>query len=469
MTGNFHDDLRAGFAPGRTCFALPDGSEITYGDLSAAVDGAAGRLRAEGVGPGDRVVLVCEKSWEVVAVYLATLKIGGVFVPLNPAYTPSELDYFLGDCRPSVVVRDAEAFVAGAAGRGAGGVGDASTWACSPTHAASIIYTSGTTGRPKGAILTHGGLRANAEALRAAWGFSASDVLLHALPVFHVHGLFIALHCALLGGSPMLWLPRFDEAEVLAGLRRATVLMGVPTFYVRLLARPEFTRDVAAGVRLFVSGSAPLPPSVFEAFEARTGQRILERYGMSEALVIASNPLEGDRLAGSVGFPLDGLQLRIAGGGDVGPVEVRGDSVFAGYWEQPGKTADAFTADGFFITGDVGRLDGDGRLWLSGREKDLIITGGLNVYPPEIERVIDSLPGVAESAVVGLPHKDFGEAVTAIVCGDGDEAEIIAAARRSLAPYKTPKRVVFVDTLPRNAMGKVQKALLRTTFSDLYD
>ncbi|MDZ4376147.1 MAG: AMP-binding protein [Phenylobacterium sp.] len=463
MTGNFHDILRSRFAADRPCFLLPEGPTVSYDGLAAAIDAAATRLDSDGVRPGDRVVLVCEKAWEVVAVYLATLKIGAIFVPLNPAYTAAELDYFLEDCRPAAIIRDAPAFVQGAVARPGG-----SAVSRSPGDPASIIYTSGTTGRSKGAVLTHGGLRANAESLRTTWGFSADDVLLHALPVFHVHGLFIALHCALLSGAPMVWLSRFSELEVLTGLRRSTVMMGVPTFYVRLLNRPDFTRELAQGVRLFVSGSAPLLPSTFDAFEARTGQRILERYGMSEALVIASNPLHGDRRGGCVGYPLEGLELRIAGSEDIGSVEIRGDSVFAGYWEQRGKTDEAFTADGFFITGDVGRLDDDGRLWLSGRDKDLIITGGLNVYPGEIEQVLDGLPGVQESAVIGLPHADFGEAVTAVVCGDGDEAAIVSAARRSLAPYKAPKRVLFVDALPRNAMGKVQKALLRAEFQDLY-
>ncbi|HYD45535.1 MAG TPA: AMP-binding protein [Phenylobacterium sp.] len=465
MAGNFYEVLSAGFVAERDCFRLPGGRAVTYGELAKATGAAAARLRAGGLIPGDRVALISEKSWEVVAVYLATLQAGGVFVPLNPGYTPAELDYFLGDCRPKVVVRDPPDFVAGALAAGFGEDGVAPR---APGDTASIVYTSGTTGRSKGAMLTHGGLAANGEAVRRAWGFTGDDVLLHALPVFHVHGLYIALHCALLSSSPMIWLPKFTEAEVLAGLSDATVLMGVPTFYTRLLAHPGFTREAAAGVRLFVSGSAPLLPSTFDAFEARMGRRILERYGMSEALVITTNPLEGQRLGGSVGFPLEGMEVRIAGGAEVGGIEIRGESILSGYWEQPDKTAEAFTADGWFVTGDVGRLDGDGRLWISGREKDLIITGGFNVYPKEIELILDELPGVVESAVVGLPHPDFGEAVTAIVLGEGDEAAILAAARDSLASYKTPKRVLFVADLPRNAMGKVQKNLLRAQFGGLY-
>jgi malonyl-CoA/methylmalonyl-CoA synthetase len=334
---------------------------------------------------------------------------------------------------------------------------------------ASLIYTSGTTGRSKGAMLSHGALAANALALHEAWGFTPDDVLLHALPIFHVHGLFVALHCALLSGAPMVWLPKFADAEVLAGLDRATVMMGVPTFYTRLLANPGFTRAKADGVRVFICGSAPLLPSTFVEFEDRTGQRILERYGMSEAVIITSNPLHGQRLAGSVGYPLPGVELRIGGGEETGVIQVRGPSVFSAYWRMPEKTAEEFTADRFFITGDVGRQDADGRVWISGRAKDLIISGGYNVYPKEIELVLDELPGVTESAVIGCPHRDFGEGVVAVVMGAGDEGAMIAEARRQLAAYKAPKRIVFVDDLPRNAMGKVQKNLLRQQYEHLFD
>jgi malonyl-CoA/methylmalonyl-CoA synthetase len=336
---------------------------------------------------------------------------------------------------------------------------------------ASLIYTSGTTGRSKGAMLSHRNLSENALALHKAWGFSEGDVLLHALPVFHVHGLFVGLHCALLSGAPMIWLPKFADADVLAGLRRATVMMGVPTFYTRLLASKDFTRDNAANVRLFISGSAPLLPSTFAEFEQRTGQRILERYGMSEAVIITSNPLHGERIAGSVGYPLPGVQLRIgaADGPDAnGAIEIRGPSVFSGYWRMPEKTAEEFTPDGYFITGDVGHKDVDGRVWISGRAKDLIISGGYNVYPKEIELVLDELPGIVESAVIGVPHPDFGEGVAAICIGKGEESTVIAEARKQLAAYKSPKRVIFVDDLPRNAMGKVQKNLLRERYRALF-
>jgi malonyl-CoA/methylmalonyl-CoA synthetase len=466
MSANLYDLLAAGFPADRTrpCFLLPDGGAVSYGELESAVGRTAGRLIAEGVLPGDRVALQAEKTPEAIVVYLAALKAGAVFLPLNSAYTAAEVEYFLGDAEPRVFVTDPPAYVREAAGfeplakavpRGA-------------SDLASLIYTSGTTGRSKGAMLGHGALAANALALHQAWGFTPDDVLLHALPVFHVHGLFVALHCALLSGCPMVWLPRFTDAEVLAGLARATVMMGVPTFYTRLLANPDFTRERAAGVRVFISGSAPLLPSTFAEFEARTGQRILERYGMSEAVIITTNPLDGERIAGSVGYPLPGVELRIGGDGETGVIQIRGPSVFSGYWRNPAKTAEDFTADGFFITGDVGRRDPDGRVWISGRAKDLIISGGYNVYPKEVELVLDEQLGVVESAVIGAPHPDFGEGVVAVVLGQGDEAALIAEARRQLAAYKAPKRVVFVDELPRNAMGKVQKNLLRERYAGLF-
>jgi malonyl-CoA/methylmalonyl-CoA synthetase len=330
---------------------------------------------------------------------------------------------------------------------------------------ASLIYTSGTTGRSKGAMLSHGALADNALALHAAWGFTPADVLLHALPIFHVHGLFVALHCALLSGAPMVWLAKFDDAQVLAGLDRATVMMGVPTFYTRLLANPGFTRRRAERLRLFVCGSAPLLPSTFVEFEARTGQRILERYGMSEAVIITTNPLAGERIAGSVGYPLPGVDLRVD---EAGEIQIRGPSVFSAYWRAPEKSAESFTPDGYFRTGDVGRIDPDGRVWISGRAKDLIISGGYNVYPKEVELVLDELPGVVESAVIGCPHPDFGEGVVAVVIGQGDEAAMITETRRSLAAYKAPKRVVFVGELPRNAMGKVMKNRLRETYAGIF-
>ena len=465
MSENLYDLLASRFPADRSqpCFLLSDGSQISYGALEVGAGRVAARLRAEGVQPGDRVGLQAEKSVEGVMAYLGALKAGAIFLPLNAAYTAAEVEYFRADAEPRLLITDPAGYLAGAPAEPL-----AATVARDASDLAAIIYTSGTTGRSKGAMLSHGNLAANALALYEAWGFSPDDVLLHALPIFHVHGLFVALHCAFLGGCPMVWLPKFADAEVLAGLSKATVMMGVPTFYTRLLANPDFTRERADHVRVFISGSAPLLESTFAEFEARTGRRILERYGMSEAAIITSNPLEGDRLAGSVGFPLPGVDLRIGGGEETGVIEIRGPSVFSGYWRMPEKTADEFTADGFFLTGDVGRRDPDGRVWISGRAKDLIISGGYNVYPKEIELVLDEMPGVVESAVIGLPHRDFGEGVAAVVIGQGDEAELIAAARAKLAAYKAPKRILFVDDLPRNAMGKVQKNLLRQRYADLF-
>jgi malonyl-CoA/methylmalonyl-CoA synthetase len=464
---NLYALLQSRFPADRSapCLLLPDGDDLSYGALEDGVGRLAALLLAKGVGVGDRVAAQTAKSPQGLMLYLASLQIGAVFLPLNPAYTASEIAYFRQDAEPALFVteadelaREAEAF-------------SPRTIIHDSQHGAlaALVYTSGTTGRAKGAMLSHHNLASNALALQTAWGFSGGDVLLHALPIFHVHGLFVAIHCALLSGAPMLWLPRFEEDAVLTALPRATVMMGVPTFYGRLLADPRFTAEAAAHMRLFISGSAPLLESAFDAFEARTGQRILERYGMSEAQMITTNPLQGERLAGSVGFPLPGVALRIAGGARTGVVEITGPSVTSGYWRNAEKTAQAFTADGFFITGDVGRLDAEGRLWLSGRANDLIISGGLNVYPKEIELVLDELVGVIESAVIGVPHADFGEAVVAVIAGAGDETDIIGACRERLAAFKTPKRVIFVDDLPRNVMGKVEKAALRRLYATLFD
>ncbi len=457
---NLYDRLAANFPDTGPCFLLGDGTQISYRDLQHGAGQLAALLIARGVGPGDRVAVQTEKTPQAVMLYLATLKAGAIFLPLNTAYTASEVDYFLTDAEPALFVTDAVALAAEAAGLEP----LAHSVPRTDQDLAAIIYTSGTTGRSKGAMLTHGALHANAVALHAAWGFTASDVLLHALPIFHVHGLFVALHCAFLSGAPMVWLPRYEDAPVLAGLARATVMMGVPTFYTRLLDNPGFTGASAAHMRLFICGSAPLLESTFAAFEARTGQPILERYGMSEAVIITTNPLEGARVAGSVGFPLPGVELRIAERAAVGVIEIKGPSVFSGYWRMPDKTAEDFTPDGYFKTGDVGRQDPDGRVWISGRAKDLIISGGYNVYPKEIELILDELAGVVESAVIGLPHPDFGEAVAAVVIGSGDEAALIAQARQKLAAFKVPKVIFFVEDLPRNAMGKVQKNLLRQTY-----
>ena len=468
MSANLYDLLAGGFPADRAkaCFILSDGREISYGELEWQAALVAGRLVADGVKQGDRVAMQVEKSVEAVVIYLATLKAGAVFLPLNSAYTASEVEYFIKDAEPAVFITDAVAFVRESA--------SAAPLEASVSRGAddlaSLIYTSGTTGRSKGAMLTHGNLAANAVALHEIWAFTLKDVLLHALPIFHVHGLFVAMHCVFLSGCPMIWLPKFVDAEVLAGLKRATVMMGVPTFYTRLLANPGFTRELADNVRVFISGSAPLLPTTFAEFEERTGQRILERYGMSEAVIITSNPLEGERIAGSVGYPLPGVELRIGGGEETGVIEIRGPSVFGGYWRMPEKNKEEFR-DGYFITGDVGRRDPDGRVYISGRAKDLIISGGYNVYPKEIELILDELPGVTESAVIGLPHPDFGESVTAVVVRGKDASSltaggIIAALKGNIAGFKVPKAVHFVDDLPRNAMGKVQKNRLRERFGD---
>jgi malonyl-CoA/methylmalonyl-CoA synthetase len=465
MQANIYTLLSSRFPADRNapCFISPYFQTISYGDLERGAAKAAALLIAKGVEPGDRVAMQTAKSPQAVMIYLGCLKAGAVFLPLNSAYTQSEIDYFLTDAEPKVFIRDAEAFIVEA--QNIAPLGD--TIQRDATDLASLIYTSGTTGRSKGAMLSHGNLAANALALSEAWEFQRSDVLLHALPLFHVHGLFVALHCALLSGAPMMWLNKFTEAGVIEGLTRATVMMGVPTFYTRLLADPNFRIENAPRMRLFISGSAPLLESTFAEFEQRTGMRILERYGMSEAVIITSNPLKGERIAGSVGYPLRDVDLRISGG-DTGAIEIKGPSVFSGYWRMPEKTKEDFTADGFFITGDIGRRDSDGRVWISGRAKDLIISGGFNIYPKEIEFVLDEMSGIVESAVIGCPHPDFGEAVVAVVIGAGDEAAIIAAVREKLAVFKAPKRVFFVDDLPRNAMGKVQKNLLRETYGSIF-
>jgi malonyl-CoA/methylmalonyl-CoA synthetase len=464
---NLYALLQSRFPADRSgpCLLLPDGSALSYGALEMGVGRLAALLIAKGVGVGDRVAAQTAKSPEALMLYLASLQIGAVFLPLNPAYTASEVAYFRDDAEPALFVTDAVELARESRTLSPHSIVHESQ----PDDLAALVYTSGTTGRAKGAMLSHHNLISNALALHEAWSFSSGDVLLHALPIFHVHGLFVAVHCAMLSGAPMLWLPRFEEDAVLAALPRATVMMGVPTFYGRLLADPRFTAQAAAHMRLFISGSAPLLEGAFDAFEARTGQRILERYGMSEAQMITTNPLQGERLAGSVGFPLPGVTVRIGDGAETGVVEITGPSVTSGYWRNAEKTAQAFTADGFFVTGDVGRLDAEGRLWLSGRANDLIISGGLNVYPKEVELVLDELAGVSESAVIGVAHADFGEAVVAVVAGGGDEAAVIRACRERLAAFKTPKRVIFVDDLPRNAMGKVEKAALRRRYATLFD
>ena len=480
--------------PAAPCLVVPNGPVVHYGELAALSARIAHALVDAGCRPGDRVAVQTEKHWTVVPLYLAALRAGLVYLPLNTGYQRAELDYFFGDAEPRVVVcgserlgvvaataRDATVLTLDATGgelldRAEGKSELFDTVARAPDDLAAILYTSGTTGRSKGAMLTHRNLASNALALVEAWGFTRGDVLLHALPVYHVHGLFVAIHCVLLSGSRMLWLPKFDVHEVLALLPRATVMMGVPTFYTRLLAEPSFGRAHTEGVRLFVSGSAPLLPETFREFEERTGQRILERYGMTETGMNTSNPLDGPRIGGTVGPPLPGVSVRIVGDdgapcapGTIGAIQVRGPNVLKGYWKLPEKTREEFTGDGWFRTGDMGEWTPEGYLRIVGRAKDLIITGGLNVYPKEIEERIDAMDGVVESAVIGVPHPDFGEAVTAVVVAKPGhaltESAIVAALKAEIAGFKVPKRVFFAADLPRNSMGKVMKAELRQRFA----
>ncbi len=465
---NLFDLLTTGCDPSAPFLERADGRVDTYADMMAHT---ARFARALSVKPGDRVAAQVEKSPENLYLYLATVRAGAVFLPLNTAYTQGEVDYFIADAEPARFFREAELK---ALNEEAGG--DFATVPREPGDLAAICYTSGTTGRSKGAMLTHANLASNARTLTDLWRFTAHDVLIHALPIYHVHGLFVATNIVLTAGASMIFRARFDAAEVLSLMPRATALMGVPTFYTRLLAQPGLTPEAVAGMRLFVSGSAPLLAETHREWQARTGTAILERYGMTETGMNASNPYDGDRVAGTVGYPLPGVSLRIADpetgrvlpDGEIGMIEVKGPNVFAGYWRMPGKTAAEFRVDGHFITGDLGMIDERGYVHIVGRGKDLIISGGFNVYPKEVEAEIDAIPGVVESAVIGLPHPDLGEGVTAVVAGKGTEAEVLAALSGRLARFKQPKRVLFVDDLPRNAMGKVQKALLRELHGSLY-
>ncbi len=493
---NFYAELDAVFvthgeAP---CLLLDNDNCWSFNDLRRSVAVIAQQLLGQGVNPGDRVVVQVEKSPQNLALYLATLCVGGVYVPLNTAYTSAELDYFVADAEPALFVgstlrKDVPSLTLDAQGKGSLLEGKSVEGASQHTaieppivvrrgdDLAAILYTSGTTGRSKGAMLSHANLATNAHKLSVAWGWQADDVLLHALPIFHVHGLFIASHCALLNGTAMRWMNKFNAVDVEQALASCTVMMGVPTFYSRLLALPNFPSVSLQHMRLFICGSAPLTEQVFAQWQERTGHEILERYGMSETIINTSNPLHGARLPATVGFPLPGLELRIADDagqevatGEVGTIEVRGPSVFSGYWRMPEKTAQEIRSDGFFITGDLGTVDVEGRLSIVGRAKDLVITGGYNVYPKEVERALDDMPQVHESAVIGVPHADFGEAVVAIVVPEGSDvtlAEVDAALEGQLARFKQPKRVINVASLPRNTMGKVQKNVLRDTYQDV--
>ncbi len=475
-----------------------DGRVVTYAEAAATASRYAAFLAGLGLEPGARVAVQVEKSPEALLAYLGCLKAGLAYLPLNSAYQEGEVGYFLENAEAGAVIAQPRSMpwlapVAQRLGirhvftldeRGAGSFPDGArgapeAFATVPRAAddlAAILYTSGTTGRSKGAMISHRNLASNAKVLHAFWGFRPDDVLIHMLPLFHVHGLFVASHCVLMNGTAMRFHAKFDAKRAISEFADSTVFMGVPTFYTRLLAEEGLTRAACAKMRLFVSGSAPLLAETHLAFERRTGQRILERYGMTETGMLTSNPLEGERRPGTVGFPLPGTQVRVVdddgkacAAGDIGHIQVKGDNVLSGYWRLPEKNKEEFTADGFFRTGDVGTFSKDGYLSIVGRSKDLIITGGYNVYPKEVELAIDELPGVQESAVVGVPHPDFGEAVTAVVVPRAGaeaptEAQVIAALKSRLANFKVPKRVHVVKELPRNAMGKVQKNLLRDRY-----
>jgi malonyl-CoA/methylmalonyl-CoA synthetase len=481
-------------------FILPPGrAPLSYGDAFAMAARFAHVLTHHGVMPGDRVAAQVEKSPQALFLYLACLRLGAIYLPLNTDYTASELAYFANDAEPRVFVcsdgnrEKISAFfpderiltlsddgLSGTLMEEAKAAGlDFSDAPMAMRDLAAILYTSGTTGRSKGAMLSHGNLFSNASSLQQAWHYRRDDVLLHALPIFHTHGLFVATNTTLLSSASMIFLPKFNLDAMFSGMPSATVMMGVPTFYTRLLGDPRLNRDVTHNIRLFISGSAPLLADTHSDWQQRTGHAILERYGMTETNMNTSNPHDGLRLPGSVGMPLPGVDLRITGEngrpvppGEIGMIEVRGPNVFSGYWRMPEKTASEFRKDGFFITGDLGSVDAGGYIHIVGRGKDMIISGGFNVYPKEVESLIDSLPGVEESAVVGLPHKDFGEGVTAFVVAKPGakltETDIVAALGGRLAKFKLPKRVIVVEKLPRNTMGKVQKGLMRDEYRGLY-
>ncbi|RJG04140.1 AMP-binding protein [Noviherbaspirillum sedimenti] len=476
-----------------------DGTTISYGDMLALTARYANLLASLGVVKGDRVAAQVEKSPEALFLYLAVIRMGAIYLPMNTAYQLPEMEYFFKDAQPTVFVHDpanatAKQELAMACGiphcltldgAGLGSLSDQcraqsasfATVDTSNGEVAAILYTSGTTGRPKGVMISHENLLANGEALVKLWGFTGADIQLHALPLFHAHGLFLSTHCALLSGSSMIFLKKFVAAKVVEMLPRATVMMGVPTFYTRLLDTPQFDLVACHNVRLFVSGSAPLLPETALYMQQRTGHTVLERYGMTESLVITSNPLHGERRIGSVGLPIEGTELRLADeavndnrplpAGTVGAIQIRGPAIMKGYWRNPEKTAEELTSDGWFKTGDLGVLSEDGYLTIVGRSKDLIISGGYNIYPKEVESILNAIPGVVESAVVGVAHRDFGEAVTAVlVCSEPVPSadDIMASLKGQLANYKLPKKIFFVAEFPRNAMGKVLKNELRAIY-----
>ncbi|MCH8566213.1 AMP-binding protein [Nesterenkonia sp. LB17] len=485
--------------PEKPLFHLPGGRTLTYAQVLHTSRRIATKLIGDGVVPGDRVAAQVEKSPQAIALYLATLQVGGVYLPLNTAYTGAEMDYFMSDAAPRVLVcdpsqareheqRGKDGIVVETLGTSEEGTllaaeqEYAEITQMRPSDPGAILYTSGTTGRSKGAVLTQGNLAANCASLIQSWEYTGEDVLIHALPIFHIHGLFVAVNMTLVSGASMIWLPKFDADAVLDAMPGATVLMGVPTFYTRLLSTDRLSAEACSGIRLFVSGSAPLLASDHEAFEARTGHAILERYGMTETGMNTSNPYRGGpRRPGTVGHPLPGVEVRIVDRetqatlpqGEVGIIEVRGPNVFVGYWNMPEKTAEELREDGFFITGDLGVIDDQGYLSIVGRDKDLVISGGFNIYPKEVEGLIDDHPGVTESAVIGVPHPDLGEGLVAVVVPAGgdapDEAKILQSLAGELARFKQPRAVRFVEELPRNVMGKVQKAELRKQYTELFN
>ena len=504
MANYFYDAVFAPQENSTKDFLITTQQPVTYESFHRRVNQLANSLMALGLRPGDRVAVHAEKSAEILALYVATIKAGGVYLPLNSSYTAHELTYFISDADPVVVVVDermataitakaeppkacvmtlnADASGSLSAGSLAADADQRSDSfdACprGPDDLAAILYTSGTTGRSKGAQLSHRNLLSNTEVLRDFWQFTSDDILLHMLPIYHAHGLFVACNLLSYVGGSMIFLPKFDVEQALSFLPQATTMMGVPTFYTRLLADSRFTSELTGHMRLFISGSAPLLAETHRQFEARTGQKILERYGMTETNMNISNPYDGERIAGTVGVPLPGVKVRIADfetgqpvpRGEIGIIELKGDNVFSGYWQMPEKTAEAFREDGFFITGDMARIDENGYIVIVGRDKDLIISGGLNIYPKEVESLLDIHEQVIESAVIGVPHPDFGEAVVAVIASDnkGLTSEMFERfVSDRLAKFKQPKAYIFVDALPRNTMGKVQKAALRQTYAGL--
>jgi malonyl-CoA/methylmalonyl-CoA synthetase len=506
MANHLYDLLSRRPDKGRTFAELLDGRRYSHQDVDDVSARFANALVELGVRPGDRVAVQVEKSIEAIMLYLGAIRAGAVFLPLNTAYTPAEIEYFVGDAEPRVFVCDPSKAdllrpIAEKAGTkletlgvwkspdvSAGTLADRSlaastafdTVARGADDLGAILYTSGTTGRSKGAMLTHGNLASNAATLADYWRFTRDDVLIHALPIFHTHGLFVATNTVLVAGASMIFLPRFDPDKVFEVMPRATAMMGVPTFYTRLLRDSRLTKEAAAHMRLFISGSAPLLAETHREWQAKTGHAILERYGMTETGMNTSNPYDAERIAGTVGFPLPGIEIRVAdpdtgkplGIDEIGMIEVKGPNVFKGYWRMPEKTAAEFRPDGFFISGDLGKIDARGYVHIVGRGKDLIITGGYNVYPKEVESEIDAIEGVVESAVIGLAHPDFGEGVTAVVVKTGEapltEKDVLGRLEARLAKFKLPKQVIFVDDLPRNKMGKVQKNVLRDAYGTLY-